>query len=42
MSWCRAVWLEGSVEEELTIPLVWVEEVQMKDSLCDGLMVLIF
>ena len=25
MSWCRAVWLEGSVEEELTIPSVWVE-----------------
>nr|XP_047133575.1 uncharacterized protein LOC105848050 isoform X2 [Hydra vulgaris] len=25
MSWCRAVWLEGSVEEELTIPSVWIE-----------------
>ncbi|XP_047124614.2 uncharacterized protein LOC100206657 [Hydra vulgaris] len=25
MSWCRAVWLEGSTEEELTIPSVWIE-----------------
>nr|XP_047139188.1 zinc finger MYM-type protein 1-like [Hydra vulgaris] len=30
MSWCQAVWLEGSVEEELMIPPVWIERAVVK------------
>ncbi|XP_065665479.1 uncharacterized protein LOC136086908 [Hydra vulgaris] len=37
MSWCRAVWLERSVKEELTIPSVWVEGAPNEKQFCDSL-----